>query len=118
MNLSDVPHLAFPIQVRCGQYIVNQQGSQAEAVTQVRVILAFERESRIESPDFGIIDPTFERMPVDLDDISRAISEFAPEVDYVIDTVIDELSGKEQINIKVTLPYADDDDDWPEDDSV
>jgi hypothetical protein len=115
MPMDRILHLAFPVRsVNGGKYVFNLQNTQAEAITQVQTILAFERGFRIESPDFGILDPAFEMMPVDTDDISRAISEFAPDIDYEMESVIDPNSGSERINIKVSLPYADDSEDWPE----
>jgi len=101
-------HLALPIEVNAGSYVYNEQDSQSEAKTQARAILSFPRGSRQESLDFGIEDPTFQMMPVDVTDISNALSFYAPDLDIEINTRRDDIDGSEQINIRVSLPYSDD----------
>lgn len=104
-------HLALPIQTIGGQYVVNEQDSQAEAKTQVRCILAFPKGSRAESMSFGVNDPTFEEMPIDVSDIAKAISDYAPDLDVEIQVTVDNEDGSETLNIRVSLPFSDDSDD-------
>lgn len=101
-------HLALPIETNLGSYVCNEQDSQSEAKTQVRCILSFPRGSRQESIDFGILDPTFQQMPVDVTDIANTIAFYAPDLDIEITTRVNEADGSERINIRVALPYSDD----------
>lgn len=101
-------HLAMPINAPNGQYSVNEQDSQAEAEDQVRCILAFPKGSRAESMDFGVSDPTFKEMPIDVTDIANAIAFYAPDLDAEIQTTVNQEDGSEQLNIKVSLPFSDD----------
>jgi hypothetical protein len=101
-------HLALPIQAINGSYQFNEQDTQPEAMTQVKAIVSFPRGSRQESMEFGIVDPTFQVIPVDLYDIGKAISDYAPDLDVEISSRPDPIDGSEQINIKVSLPLADD----------
>jgi hypothetical protein len=102
-----INHLALPIEVSMGSYIYNEQDSQSEAKTQARAILSFPRGSRQESLDFGILDPTFQEMPVDVTDIANALAFYAPDLDIEI-TSRPHLDGTETINIRVALPFSDD----------
>jgi phage baseplate assembly protein W len=101
----DVPHLAFPIRVANGVYVTDSQGTNSEVTTSVRNICAFERGSRIERPDFGIEDPTLKEMPIDVEDIASAISDWEPRAAAEIETIID-LDGTETLNIRVSVPFT------------
>jgi len=101
----DIPHLAFPIRVANGAYVTDLQGSNGDVTTAVRNICSFERGTRIERPDFGIEDPTLRTMPIDIDDIARAIAAWEPRAEVELDTIID-LDGKETLNIRVAVPYS------------
>lgn len=103
-------HLALPIQCLNGTYTTNEQDTQAEATTQVQAICLFPRGSRAESMEFGILDPTFQLIPIDTSDIAKAISDFAPDLDAEINVRHNPITGEEQVNIKVSMPYAEDGD--------
>jgi phage baseplate assembly protein W len=101
----DIPHLAFPIRVANGVYVTDLQGSNGDVTTAVRNICSFERGTRIERPDFGIEDPTLRTIPIDIDDIARAIAAWEPRAEIELETIID-LDGKETLNIRVAVPYS------------
>lgn len=101
-------HLALPIETSMGNYVFNEQDSQSEAKAQVKTILSFPRGSRQESLDFGILDPTFQEMPIDTTDIANTIAFYAPDLDVEITTEINNEDGSETINIRVALPFSDD----------
>jgi phage baseplate assembly protein W len=101
-----IPHLAIPMRIVNGQYATRQQDTDPEAADCVRNILAFEKGSRIEDMDFGIEDPTFQTMPIDIDDIAQAIGDYEPRVDAEIETE-DLPDGTEIVHISVTLPTSD-----------
>lgn len=101
----DVPHLAFPIRTSNGAYVCDRQDTNDEVITCVRNICAFEKGTRIERPDFGINDPTLKRMPIDVTDIARSISDWEPRASAELETIID-LEGVETLNIRVAVPYS------------
>lgn len=105
----DIPHLAFPIRVANGTYVTEQQGSLDCAITAVRTICAFEVGSRIERPDFGIPDPTLKDQPIDVGGIEKAIMDWEPRVDAFLTLHSDPATGVETLDIKVTLPYSEED---------
>lgn len=105
--MDSIPHLALPIRYENGLFITNEQDSDKEAVDCVKAILSFEVGSRIEDPEFGIADPTFETQPIDTQDIAQAISDYEPRVDATIET-IDQADGTTTVNVRVTLPASED----------
>jgi phage baseplate assembly protein W len=105
--MDETLHLAIPFRIVNGAYATRQQDSDAEASDCVRNILAFEKGSRIEDPDFGIEDPSFESQPIDVDDIAEAIATYEPRVNAEIETE-DEVEGTSTVSIFVTLPTSDD----------
>lgn len=104
----DIPHLAYPIRFNGGYYTTDQQGSLNCAVTAVRTICAFEVGTRIERPEFGILDPTLKVQPIDVGDIADAIATWEPRVTAELDVHLDAL-GVETIDISVSLPFSEED---------
>jgi phage baseplate assembly protein W len=104
--MDQVLHLAFPFRLVNGAYATHQQDTDPEAADCVRNILSFEKGDRIEDLDFGIEDPTFQTMPIDIDDIAQAIADYEPRVVAEI-TTDDQADGTEQVSIFVTLPTSD-----------
>jgi phage baseplate assembly protein W len=104
--MDDIPHMALPIRLNNGQYATRQQDTDAEAADCVKVILSFGRGERIEEPDFGIEDPTFQTQPISTTDIEWAIQEYEPRVQATVRTV-DTPDGSTSVSVKVTLPTSD-----------
>lgn len=98
----DIPHLAFPIRFESGAFVTDRQDGNNEVTAAVRSICAFERGTRIERPDFGINDPTLKEMPIDVDDVARAIADWEPRAYAELEVVLD-LNGIETLNIKVAV---------------
>jgi phage baseplate assembly protein W len=104
--MDDTPHLAMPMRLVNGSFDTRQQDTESEAADCVRNILSFMKGDRIEDLDFGIEDPTFQTMPIDIDDIAETISEYEPRVDAEIETE-DLPDGTEIVQISITLPSSD-----------
>lgn len=104
--MDDIPHLAIPMRLVNGSYATRQQDTDSEARDCVRNILSFQKGDRIEDLDFGIEDPTFQTMPIDIDDIAQAIGDYEPRVDAEIETQ-DLPDGTEVVTVSVTLPTSD-----------
>ena len=102
-----IPHLALPLRVEGGRYVTTEQDTDDEAADCVKVITSFGRFTRIEKPDFGINDPTFETQPIDIDDIAQAITIWEPRVDATIETE-DKEDGTTTVNISVSIPGSED----------
>ena len=103
--MADIPHLAMPLRFVNGQWAVVEQDTEDEVAQCVRNILAFERGYRVEDPDFGIRDPTFQTMPIDTDDISQALDEYEERAQVAI---FQELSpdGSVSIRLEVSVPTS------------
>lgn len=105
--MDNIFHLAIPFRVVNGAYSTRQQDSNAEATDCVRNIMVFAKGDRIEDPEFGIEDPTFQTQPIDIDDIASVIAEYEPRVNAEIETV-DLTDGSTTVNVYVTIPTSDD----------
>lgn len=94
---TQIPKLRVPLQIRgdgTGLAVV-EQDSQADVAQCVYAILATPLGSRLEEPDFGIEDPTFEQLPVDLTEWRRTITEWEPraEIDDTEQELVDDVTN-------------------------
>lgn len=105
--MDNIPHLALPLRLSGGAYVTRQQDTDSEAADCVKAILSFRTGDRDEDPDFGILDPTFETQPIDVDDIERAINEYEPRVDFTV-TTEDKVDGTTSVFVQITMPTSDD----------
>lgn len=103
--MADIPHLAVPLRVLNGQWAVVEQDTEEEVAQCVRNILAFERGYRVEDPDFGITDPTFQTMPIDTGDIAQALDDYEEraQVDIFQEITAD---GRVSIRLEVRVPTS------------
>lgn len=103
--MTDIPHLAMPLRLLGGQWVVVEQDTEDEVAQCVLNICAFERGSRIEDPDFGIADPTFQTMPIDTETITRAVEEYEERADVEI---FQEISpdGRASVRLEVAIPTS------------
>lgn len=84
-----IPRLALPLTVSAGGYSSVQQDTTDELAVCVRTILSFELGSRVERPEFGIADPTFQQRPLDLFDVEQAIDMYEPRAAVSVTEVPD-----------------------------
>jgi phage baseplate assembly protein W len=105
--VAHIPHLMVPFQVINGQFVTVEQDTDDEVAQCVQNICAFERGYRVEDPDFGIRDPTFTIMPIDTEDISRALSTYEdrPVVDIFQEFLPD---GTVHVRLEVRIPTSED----------
>lgn len=80
--MNAVPHLALPITLSgtgaATAFEANQQGTDSEVAACVAAICSFQRGSREEAPEFGILDPAFTTRPVDIADVQQACETYEP----------------------------------------
>jgi phage baseplate assembly protein W len=98
--MDDVPHIAWPIRVNGVAYATCQQDSTDELAANVATLVCFERGSRVEAPDFGITDPTFAVMPIDVTEIEQQIADYEPRARLDIE-LTDDGSGGQRVSIAV-----------------
>lgn len=98
-----VPKLKVPFEIRGGGAAVVEQDSVDEIVQCVDYLLQTEPGTRLEVPEFGLPDPTFEehRLPDQLPELIReAIGRWEPRADLVLDADhIDDLT--EQVRVRI-----------------
>src|SRR5262245_38101144 len=90
-----------------GQWVVVEQDTESEVADCVRNICAFERGYRVEDPNFGINDPTFTTMPIDVADIASALNEYEERASVQIFQEITS-DGQVSVRLEVTVPTAED----------
>lgn len=101
-----LPHLALPLRVENGGFAFNEQDTDDEGATCVKAILSFAKDTRLEDPEFGIIDPTFDTQPIDTDDMRMAIKTYEPRVQFSIQTT-DQPDGSTTVTVQVSMPTSD-----------
>lgn len=86
MQPDGIPHFALPFRRDArGRCVVHEQDDDAEIVDCVEVLLSTERGSRIDTPDYGLIDQVFRQGGVDLSAVSGAISRWEPRAEHFVE---------------------------------
>src|SRR4051794_13576023 len=88
-----IPKLRVPLRLENGRLALVEQDSQDNVAACVYAILATERGSRLEDPDFGIEDPTFGTMPVDVDEWLEQIAAYEPRAEVQTEQEVGDLIG-------------------------
>jgi phage baseplate assembly protein W len=83
--MADIPHFALPFRFSgVGAHAVVVDQDTIEDITNcVQAVLLTRRGERLELPDFGIDDPTFQALPIRQQDLIDAILRAEPRA-YVI----------------------------------
>lgn len=76
-----IPKLSIPPRLQNGRLAVCEQDSQENVAACVYAVLSYEEGQRIEDPDFGIEDPTFEQLPVDVEEWMEKIGIYEPRAE-------------------------------------
>lgn len=79
--MKTIPKLAVPLRFAGSGLATVEQDSADERAACVYAIVATERGSRIEEPTFGVEDPTFEALPLDLAEWLAQIALFEPRAE-------------------------------------
>lgn len=94
-----IPKMRVPLRLDGGRLATVEQDSVDNVAACVYAVLATERGSRIEDPDFGIEDPTFEQLPVDLDEWLEQIATYEPRAE--VETAQDVEAALAIVGVKV-----------------
>jgi phage baseplate assembly protein W len=94
-----VPKLRFPFEIEGVGARVVEQDSVDEIAQCVYAVLATERDSRLEEPDYGITDPTFEENGMDLGEALLAINTWEPRAAVEAEQEILELVDNVRIEV-------------------
>jgi phage baseplate assembly protein W len=94
-----VPKLRIPLRLENGRLGICEQDSQENVAAAVYAILAYERGSRIEDPEFGVEDPTFDTMPLDVDEWLEQIGRYEPRAEVRTSQEVGDLIGAVLVNV-------------------
>lgn len=94
-----VPKLRVPLQLAGRRLATVDQDSPDNVAACVYAILSFERGSRIEDPDFGVQDPTFSQMPVDVDEWLEQIAAYEPRAEVRTEQEVGDLIGAVLVDV-------------------
>jgi phage baseplate assembly protein W len=103
--MPDIPHLSIPLRITNSRWEVVEQDTEEEVAQCVRNVCAFERGYRIEDPDFGINDPSFQIMPIDTNDIAQALDEYEERAAVEIFQEITP-DGQVTVRLEVRVPIS------------
>jgi phage baseplate assembly protein W len=102
--MADVPHFSLPFRFVSPQAAVSEQDSLDEIADCVYAILVCPRGFRIESPLFGLPDPTFAMPAPDLDEIRDAIETWEPRAVALLSErpdLLDELIARVEVIVQI-----------------
>jgi phage baseplate assembly protein W len=94
-----IPKLTVPIRMGAVGLSTVEQDSIDEISACAYAVIATPLESRLEEPEFGISDPTFDELPLDLSEWYQAIAGWEPRASITTEQeVVDVLDS---VNVKV-----------------
>lgn len=102
--MATIPHFAYPFRYVNGSAVVNEQDSLDDIADCVYAICVTHPGDRIELPDFGITDPTFEQVPIDTGTLQTQIEEWEPRAQVLITAAPDKYDlsvTNAQVNVGV-----------------
>lgn len=88
-----VPKLRVPLRLENGRLGICEQDSQENVAGCVYAVLAYERGSRLEDANFGVEDPTFGQMPLDVTEWLEQIRTYEPRAEVSTSQEIGDLIG-------------------------
>jgi phage baseplate assembly protein W len=94
-----VPKLKVPVEMGTTGLKTVEQDSDDEIAQCVYAVLATERGTRIEEPDFGITDPTFEMNGLDTGEALLQIHTWEPRADVEIEEDIEDLVDEVRVEV-------------------
>jgi phage baseplate assembly protein W len=97
--MATIPKLRVPLRLENGRLAQVPQDSLDNVAACVYAILSTERGSRLEDPEFGIVDPTFEQLPLDLSEWLEQIARYEPRAE--VETGQDIIDLLARVGVKV-----------------
>lgn len=88
--MATTPHFAYPFRYVNGSAVVNEQDSTDDIADCVFAICATNPGDRIELPDFGITDPTFQQEPIGTAVLQQQIEEWEHRAQILISAAPDQ----------------------------
>jgi hypothetical protein len=79
--MAAIPKLRVPLRMGSRGFALVEQDSGDEIAACVYALIATERGSRIEQSDYGVADPTFDPLPLDLDEWLAQIALYEPRAE-------------------------------------
>lgn len=97
-----IPKLRVPLRLENGRLALVEQDSQDNVAACVYTLLSYERGSRLEDPDFGVEDPTFGTMPLDVDEWFEQIAAYEPRAEVTTEQEVGDLIGAVLVEVGLT----------------
>lgn len=98
----DTPHFSLPFRRNVnGKCVVNEQDSDSEIIDCVEVLLATERGSREEVPEYGHTDPVFRQGGVDLAALADAITRWEPRAEHFVEREREMIGMVDEIRVNI-----------------
>lgn len=94
-----VPRLALPLRLIGEGFATVEQDSIEDVAQGTFAVLAYERGERIEDPEFGIDDPTFDVEPIDTDVWLSQIARYEPRAAVTTTEDVTELLGSIEVQV-------------------
>lgn len=95
-----VPKLRVPLEMGATGFRTVEQDSLDDVAQCVYAVMATERGSRIEDPDFGITDPTFEQGGMDVGEALLQIGTWEPRANVTIEQDIVDLTDAVTVEVR------------------
>jgi phage baseplate assembly protein W len=93
MPTPTIPKLRIPLRVENGRMALVEQDSPDNIAACVYAILAYERGSRIEDPEFGVENPSFSQFPFDDREWLEQIARYEPRASVETQQEIEDTIG-------------------------
>jgi len=95
-----VPRLSLPLRLEGEGLATIEQDSIEDVAQGVYAVLSYERGERLEDPEFGIEDPTFEVEPIDTSPWLTQIDRYEPRANVQTTEDVTELLGSIEVQIR------------------
>lgn len=102
MPTPTIPKLRIPLRLENGRLALVEQSSTDNVAACCYAILAYERGSRIEDPEFGVESRLFDQMPVDLDEWLEQIAIYEPRATVQTQQEVEDLTGRVLAEVGLT----------------
>ena len=95
-----ITKLKVPLEMGATGFRTVEQDSEDEIAQCVYAVMATERGGRLEEPDFGISDPTFEQGGMDLGEALLAINTWEPRAEVELEQEIVDLIASVEVAVR------------------